>query len=285
MFEKTKLALRYLGWVIPFLIGLAGAYAVSGAVAGKPAPRLDAGLPTRTIETKVVSEVRKEAILEKNILKLARTVPEKAEPEPEPEPTGPETWPLIGVLVGDTRSAAVLIIDGESQLHFTGDTVQGWTLVEIQSDRVFWQKGKEKFVSYLSTDQGAVEKQKAQQEQQAKRRAMVRKASAFSQRAKIDKQYAKSLIENPAQLLEQALYKPFKQDGQIIGFSVRNIQEDSVLQKIGMQNNDVLMRLNGEEIKSPTSLLQAYAGLDGSNAISVDVLRDGQVKSILLELE
>jgi type II secretory pathway component PulC len=45
------------------------------------------------------------------------------------------------------------------------------------------------------------------------------------------------------------------------------------------------MRLNGEDIKSPTSLLQAYAGLEGSNTISVDVLRDGQVKSILLELE
>ena len=284
MLEKTSKAIKYLGWIIPFVIGLAGAYAVSGVVSQQPAPDLSVEREVAAVKTTNPVKAYKNAILEKNILGLARTQPEKPPEEPDkPEPTGPETWPLIGVVVGESRSIAIVIIDGETEILFVGDTVHGWTLSEIQTDRIHWRKGGEELISFLSTDQEKVQEQK--QKQQAKRRAMVKKATSFSSKTKIDKQYAKSLIDNPAQLLEQALYKPYKKDGQIIGFSVRNIQDDSVLQKIGMQNDDVLMRLNGEDIKSPTSLLQAYAGLEGSNTISVDVLRDGQVKSILLELE
>jgi general secretion pathway protein C len=284
MLEKTNKAIKYLGWIIPFVIGLAGAYAVSGVVAQRPAPDLKVEREVAAIRASSPAKAHKSLILEKNVLGLARTQPDEAPEEPkEPEPTGPETWPLIGVVVGESRSIAIVIIDGESRILFAGDTVHGWTLTEIQTDRIYWRKGGEELVSFLSTDQEKVQEQK--RKQQAKRRAMVKKATSFSSKTKIDRQYAKSLIDNPAQLLEQALYKPFKKDGEIIGFSVRNIQDDSVLQKIGMQDEDVLMRLNGEDIKSPTSLLQAYAGLEGSNTISVDVLRDGQVKSILLELE
>jgi general secretion pathway protein C len=288
MIEKTKFALRYLGWIIPILIGLAGAYALSGVVAHKPAPEAEVRPRPAEQKTKVASAIRRDAVLEENILGLARSKPNRdaAETtEPAEEPTGPKNWVLIGVLVGEVKSSAIVIIDGEAVILNVDDMVRFWRLAEIHPDKIVWKKDGKTVVTQLTTDQEEVERAGNKKRQQDKKRPVVRKASSFSDKATVDKDYAQSLLNDPGKLLEQALYKPYSKDGEIVGFSIRNIQEDSVLEKIGIKENDVLVRLNGEEIKNPTSLLQAYAGLEGSNTISVDVLREGEVKSLLLELE
>lgn len=286
MFGNIQTAFKYLGWIIPFIIGLAGAYAVGGFLFEAPEPGLATDVAPAVSPKKTTSEVNKDIVLAKNILALARSQPQKASaPAALSAPGRPETWPLIGVLVGGTRAAAILVIDGQTQIIILGEEVHGWTLAEIQSDKVRWTKNGESYIALLVSNENAPPEGSRPQTEAQPKRAMVERAESFSDKASIDKQYAKSLIENPAILLEQALYKPYKQDGKIIGFSVRNIQDDSVLKKIGMENNDVLMRLNGEDIQDPVSLMQAYAGLDGSNAITLDVLRDGKVKSILLELQ
>jgi general secretion pathway protein C len=105
-------------------------------------------------------------------------------------------------------------------------------------------------------------------------------------KVRIDRDYARKIIENPSILLEQAQYKPYKHgSGMTIGFTIRGIDEGSLLKDVGIKNDDVLLRLNGKDLLGPSSLMQAYAGLKGSNIITMDILRDDKIESIMLELE
>ncbi len=100
----------------------------------------------------------------------------------------------------------------------------------------------------------------------------------------VNKAEAKEILDDPNAFLKQALFKPNSKGGKTQGFRVTNIRTNSLLKKLGLENGDVLMRINGEMITGPTKLLQVYGSLGGASAISIDVERKGQMLPSSLSL-
>jgi general secretion pathway protein C len=75
----------------------------------------------------------------------------------------------------------------------------------------------------------------------------------------------------------QARIVPAFKDGVATGFKLFSIRPDSIYSKIGIQNGDVIRRLNGFEINSPDKALEAYAKLKEANQIKIEVERNGSV--------
>lgn len=75
----------------------------------------------------------------------------------------------------------------------------------------------------------------------------------------------------------QARIVPAFKDGVATGFKLFSIRPDSIYSKIGIQNGDVIRRLNGFEINSPDKALEAYAKLKEATQIKIEVERNGSV--------
>lgn len=83
-------------------------------------------------------------------------------------------------------------------------------------------------------------------------------------------------LNNLAELSTQARIVPAFEGGKTVGFKLFSIRPGSLYSKIGLQNGDVITRINGYEMSSPEKGLEIYTKLKDSKQVTVDVKRRGK---------
>jgi general secretion pathway protein C len=94
-------------------------------------------------------------------------------------------------------------------------------------------------------------------------------------RAEID-----NVLSNLNQIATQARIVPSFHNGKANGFKLFSIRPGSLYSKIGIQNGDIIQKINGFEINSPDKALEIYSKLKDAQSISVDLVRRGKTKSL-----
>jgi general secretion pathway protein C len=89
-------------------------------------------------------------------------------------------------------------------------------------------------------------------------------------RGEIDK-----TLSNLNDVAMQARIVPAFKDGQAQGFKLFAIRPDSIYTKIGIQNGDVIQKINGYELNSPEKALEVYTKLKEANRIDIEYERNG----------
>lgn len=271
--QQEILLSRALFWIAPLLLGLALTYALMSYVDLRfdTSRRVQDPLRDRMRDARSQADTLKKSIMEKNILALAN-------PEPKSEPdkaakgdTGsrakPKSWPLIGLVSGDNPMALVQA-QGEFQLLRPGQSVADWTLDRINAESVTWKRGEEKIRTSLWADAEQVELK-----------------SGTSNTVSLSGSRVRPMLQDPSNILQQALFKPNMKEGNVFGFKVDNIQDDSILRRLGLKNKDVLVRINGETITGPSKMISLYSGIKDSDVVSLDILRNGEPLSLMVKLE
>jgi general secretion pathway protein C len=91
-------------------------------------------------------------------------------------------------------------------------------------------------------------------------------------------------MANLSELFTQMRAVPNMQDGKTNGFRLFAIRSGSLFQKIGLQNNDVVQRINGIEITDPGRAMSLFQDLQGESRINVDVIRGGETRTLSYEI-
>lgn len=91
------------------------------------------------------------------------------------------------------------------------------------------------------------------------------------QRTLVDK-----VLANQASLMRTARVIPHEEDGRVVGVKLYGIRRTSLLGRLGLQNGDMLRTINGFDMTSPDSALEAYARLRNSSNITVALNRRGK---------
>src|SRR4029077_210538 len=94
-------------------------------------------------------------------------------------------------------------------------------------------------------------------------------------RYQIERSTVNNALTNMNDLAMQARIVPSFKNGQANGFKLFSIRPDSLYSKIGIQNGDVIQRINGLDINSPDKALEAYGKLKSANALELTVERNG----------
>ncbi len=94
-------------------------------------------------------------------------------------------------------------------------------------------------------------------------------------RALLDK-----VLSNQAELMRAARIIPYEENGRVIGVKVYGIRRSSLLGKLGVQNGDVLKTINGFDLSSPDSALEAYTKLREMDQFTIAMVRRGQQRSM-----
>ena len=89
-----------------------------------------------------------------------------------------------------------------------------------------------------------------------------------------------NILSNLNKLATQARIVPSFRNGKANGFKLFSIRPNSLYAKIGIQNGDIIQKINGYEINSPDKALAIYSKLKDATNISVDLLRRGNKKSM-----
>jgi general secretion pathway protein C len=83
------------------------------------------------------------------------------------------------------------------------------------------------------------------------------------------------LLEDQAQLMRSARVVPEQRDGKIAGVRIFGVRPGTLMDAIGFENGDMLLRVNGYDVTSPDHALEAYARLRSSDRLYVEIERRG----------
>lgn len=96
----------------------------------------------------------------------------------------------------------------------------------------------------------------------------------------IERSLVQSLLANQAALMRTARVIPHEEGGRTVGVKLYGIRRSSLLGRLGIQNGDMLRTINGYDMTSPDSALEAYARLQNADRITINLNRRGQDMSV-----
>ncbi|HZH77976.1 MAG TPA: type II secretion system protein GspC [Archangium sp.] len=223
-----------------------------------------------------------------------------AVPEPEvavAEPTSPVVDPnaapvksgmrvkLLGTLVANDKMWSVSSIQDmtnqRSTTYMVGDRIQGAEVIDIERGRVIiLNNSRKEFIDGNPGDgsgaMAAAPPMPIGVPVQAPAGNFGNGIRAVSEndyevpRTEIDRTLA-----NLNDVAMQARIVPAFKDGQAQGFKLFSIRPDSIYSKIGVQNGDVIKRINGFELNSPEKALEVYSKLKEASRIEIELERNG----------
>jgi len=200
---------------------------------------------------------------------------------------------LWGTAVGDTDRAFAIIEDLGTKtqgLYHEGDTVlPSVTLVQVRWDRVVIDRNGQRETltlpmnplpnAPLSTVTVATAPTTTNEEREG-----VRQVAQDS--FQIDRQEVNHAMNNLNELFTQARAVPYSSpDGEAQGFRLFSIKPQSLIDRIGLKNGDVVQRVNGVEISDPNTAFGLLQELQGHSQVRVDVMRNHQPVSLSYEIQ
>jgi len=110
-----------------------------------------------------------------------------------------------------------------------------------------------------------------------------RKANAI----KLTEEYKRNLLspDNLTKVLQDAKAEPNVVGGQLQGFRLTRIRENSVYEKAGFQNGDIIEEINGIPLRDAGGAIRLLNQLRGEKEIEVRLNRSGQVSNLAIQVQ
>lgn len=100
----------------------------------------------------------------------------------------------------------------------------------------------------------------------------------------VDQQEVASSTDNINQILTQARALPYMENGKTVGFRVSEIVSGGIFEKMGLQNGDVIQKINSQDVDDPAKFFQMYQGLKDEKSVAIDLLRGGHRQTLNYEI-
>jgi len=100
----------------------------------------------------------------------------------------------------------------------------------------------------------------------------------------LDRRELDNAMKNLPQLLTKARLLPNFKDGKPDGFRIFAIARDSLYAKIGLQNGDILHRINGVDVKDPQNFMKVMEQLKDESSIRINLVRNNQQQTFNYEI-
>ncbi len=185
---------------------------------------------------------------------------------------------LLGTLLAGLPEWSIASIQdlgtAKTQTYMVGDEIQGAEILEIDRSRVIIRNGGKR--EYIAGDGDVAPAAVATNIPVA---TPVSNGNGIKAIGENEYEVQRSEIDNTLSDLNkvamQARIVPAFKDGQAQGFKVFSIRPDSIYSRIGVQNGDVIRRINGFEMNSPEKALEVYSKLKDSSRIDIELERNG----------
>jgi general secretion pathway protein C len=189
-------------------------------------------------------------------------------------------YKLIGTIEGGSFSGAVLEdASGQAFYGIHQKLPDGSQIITVMRDKVTLQRpDKSKIDIQISEDDKIVNVQ-----------APAGNAATGVKRMSdgkymVDQREMLASTENMSQILTQARALPYMEQGKTVGFRISEIAPGSIYEKIGLQNGDVIQKVNSQEVDDPAKFFQLYQGLRTERFIAIDLIRGGARQTLNYEI-
>ncbi|MDQ6994670.1 MAG: type II secretion system protein N [Mariprofundaceae bacterium] len=192
---------------------------------------------------------------------------------------------LIGTIVAGERSAAIVIMDNQAKQQFFSlhATMQDQvTLEKVESNAIVVNhRGKSERIT-LEKETTLVA---ARTTPQLKNSVVALPTPSYQARRMIHRSHLNQQMRNFPKLLSLARVVPHFSQGKSDGFTIMEIVPGSLYQQIGLQNGDVIHKVNGQTVTSAEQAMTMYQTLQHAPSIDLELLRGGSIVPIHYDIQ
>lgn len=297
MSPLTKQPFRYIGLFICIVVGgLLIAHSINAFVADAlyvvpTAPAESGGQgsirPVSYSPAQYIEDIRASGLF---------AMPTAAQSSPHQDPDAPVARAslgaatkirLIGVVMGERQGVFAIVEELASKRHLLyrlHDHIQDLgEVADIRRDGMAIRRGNvEEWLDLEPAEKQVVAGNPATAS--AASSASAPSVPGTPLRKVIDRREVESAMNDLPKLLTQARAVPNMVNGTLNGFRIDYMAPASFYEKIGVQTGDVLQRVNGVEIRDPSTILSLLQQLKNEQTVKLDIVRNDQRSTITYEL-
>jgi general secretion pathway protein C len=192
---------------------------------------------------------------------------------------------LIGVVLGDQRGVFAIIEDlaskQQSLYHLHDSVLDFGEVSDIRRNGIVIRQGNlEELLELAHAEAPPVPGDSAGTTPSLKKPS----TSGAPLRKVVDRREVEQAMNDLPKLLSQARAVPNMANGAVNGYRLDYIAPASFYEKIGVQTGDVLQRVNGVDIRDPSTMLSLLQQLKNEQIVKLDVVRNNQRSTITYEL-
>ncbi|MEM7206318.1 MAG: type II secretion system protein GspC [Pseudomonadota bacterium] len=210
----------------------------------------------------------------------------KEEPVQQDAPETKLNLTLHGVLAYDPPENALAIISSGGQretIYAIGDKIVGnTTLRAVHADRVIIRRSGKDETLRLPEKVAALGNV---QTSSTTTSAASSSASAGTDLPTDPKELRDRLVKEPSMMADLVTMRPYKRDGQLIGFRIQPRKNPELLRSFGIEAGDVITSVNGTPLTSNREGITALSKLRKATSVDLLVLRAGAEIPISVSLE
>lgn len=200
---------------------------------------------------------------------------------PEPLTDGLRLW---GIGLHGTAAHAV-IEDGTThrqELYRVGDEIRGARVAAITWDQVTLARGDVEATLEIGPTTTATADAPSQPDATPSESARIRRTGGDAWI--VDRREITGAVDNMSGLLTQLRAVAEVQDGRPAGFRLFQMKDDSIFRRLGLENGDVVQRINGSTVADPGSLLAFLQRLRSEPRVALDIVRGGNARTLVYDL-
>jgi len=199
-------------------------------------------------------------------------------------PAVPTTLPvkLVGTMVLNNPSWSLAVITGgakrQSNIYRINDILLSSAVVaKIQRNKVILRNNGR--LEYIEI------KEKATEFVTEHRTGDIEVNQVGDDKYVISRMELNEAFSDLGNILTQARVIPHFEDGKTTGFKIFAIQPGSIYKKLGLNNHDIIARVNGVLVDDPTKGLQMFNSLKSEKKIELDIIRNGVKRTLNYEIK
>lgn len=201
-----------------------------------------------------------------------------------------EVLPLLalnGIIVAKNELFSVALLrddrKGENIILTIGDTIYNFKLIRILENRIVFQKNSETFKLFLGRS-GIIQTEREEELMSYKEKDKEAKPETLKtmKDSVVKKEYFRSyvvkrILDEWKMILQQIEFSPYVVDGRTKGFKMTKIPGGSFLSEMGIQSNDIILKLNNEELKDISYLSTLIDRFKNDNRVEMTIERSGKL--------
>ena len=208
---------------------------------------------------------------------------------------------LQGTLISPSSRAAILeLAPGVVEVIGEGEDVGKYTLSEVGSAWARFENNDEELLfvaDSLSLSEGKEDKSsgpivkkrpKSEEEQEASTnedKEEKTEDNGNDDQPRVSMADVRQALDNSAEMAKQLRVVPQEKDGQPYGTRVDFRDNNNLLARMGVQNRDIMLSINGVPTRSAEEMYRGYMTLRNANSFEFVVERDGKEETIRYELD
>jgi general secretion pathway protein C len=177
---------------------------------------------------------------------------------------------LKGTVAGNSSFGFIFIEERDShkqKLYRLGDNIGSSKLIKITRNTATLRiDGRETTLKVKATLEGSLLPNSP--------------SSATSKNMTLSKKTVNENLSDLKSIMSQAVVRPYLNKGVQEGLIISNIAPNSLYEKMGLQNGDILIDVNNKPLQSADNLLQTVNLMQSGSSIDLNVKRNGKIETI-----